>query len=236
MTRSTKRTWNRVPTASDPSEARELRHALVERTFALGVRDSRVLDALRDVPRHTFVPEHSLAIAYGDHPVSIGHDATISQPSLVGLMSEALDLDGTQRVLEVGTGSGYQAAVLARLAAHVDTVEVVPELAARARRVLDDVGCENVTVHDGDGWAGWPDGAPFERIVVTAAPEVMPTALLRQLADGGVLVVPVGSQVRDQRLERWHKSGDTLHKQDLGAVRFVPMVHSGVEVIKLAPT
>lgn len=209
----------------DPVEARELRQALVARTFALGVRDPRVLEALRDVPRHCFVPEHSLAMAYGDHPVSIGHEATISQPSLVGLMSEALHLRGTERVLEVGTGSGYQAAVLCRLAGHVDTVEVVPALAERARRILGDVGCANVDVHDGDGWAGWPDGAPFDRIVVTAAPEVMPTALIRQLVDGGILVVPVGSQVRDQRLERWQKSGDSLHKQDLGAVRFVPMVH-----------
>ena len=104
-------------------------------------------------------------------------------------------------------------------------MEVVPALAERARRILGDVGCANVDVHDGDGWAGWPDGAPFDRIVVTAAPEVMPTALIRQLVDGGILVVPVGSQVRDQRLERWQKSGDSLHKQDLGAVRFVPMVH-----------
>ena len=210
----------------DPIEAKELRSALVARTVALGVRDPRVLAAIRDVPRHCFVPEHSLAVAYGDHPVSIGHDATISQPSLVGLMSEALDLTGTERVLEVGTGSGYQAAVLCRLAGHVDTLEVVPELAERARRILDDVGCSNVAVHDGNGWAGWPSGAPFDRIVVTAAPEVMPTALLRQLIDGGVLIVPVGSQIRDQRLERWQKSGDTLHKRDLGAVRFVPMVHA----------
>lgn len=212
---------------SDSPEAQALRARLVDRTVELGVRSPLVLDALRSIPRHAFVPEHPLERAYGDFPLSIGHGATISQPSLVGLMSEALDLTGSQRVLEVGTGSGYQAAVLCRLARHVDTVEVVPELAVRARRILSAIGCENVAVHDGDGWAGWPDGAPYDRIVVTAAPEVMPNALVRQLVEGGVLIVPVGSQARDQRLERWQKNaGGMLVKQDLGAVRFVPMVHA----------
>lgn len=210
---------------TDPPDAEERRAALVDRTVALAVRDPRVLAALRAVPRHRFVPEHDLASAYGDHPLPIGHDATISQPSLVGIMSEALDLDGRERVLEIGSGSGYQAAVLSRLAGHVDTVEVVPELAARARAILAALACANVAVHEGDGWAGWPEGAPYDRIVVTAAPAVMPSALLRQLGDGGVLLVPVGVQARDQRLERWRKRGDGLVKQDLGAVRFVPMVH-----------
>lgn len=219
---------NAEPTVlSDPPEAKQLRARLVERTVELGVRSRAVLDALRSIPRHAFVPEHTLENAYGDFPLSIGHDATISQPSLVGLMSEALDLTGHERVLEVGTGSGYQAAVLCQLAGHVDTVEVVPDLAIRARRILAAVGCANVDVHDGDGWAGWPDGAPYDRIVVTAAPEVMPNALVRQLAEGGVLIVPVGSQARDQRLERWQKNGGgMLVKKDLGAVRFVPMVHT----------
>jgi protein-L-isoaspartate(D-aspartate) O-methyltransferase len=139
-------------------------------------------------------------------------------------MSEALELDGRQRVLEIGTGSGYQAAVRSRLAAHVDTVEVVPDLAARASRILRALGCANVDVHDGDGWAGWPAAAPYDRIVVTAAPEVIPPALLDQLADGGLLVVPVGSQSGTQRLERWTKRGPDYVLQDLGAVRFVPMV------------
>jgi protein-L-isoaspartate(D-aspartate) O-methyltransferase len=209
----------------DPPEARALRSHLVDDVIALAVREARVLEALRDVPRHLFVPEADLPRAYGDHPLAIGFEATISQPSLVGIMSEALDLSGTERVLEIGTGSGYQAAVLCRLAGHVDTVEVVPDLAERATRILARLGCENVDVHTGDGWRGWPPGAPYERIVVTAAPEVLPDELFRQLADGGLLLVPVGSQARDQRLERWRKSGDTLYKQDLGAVRFVPMVH-----------
>lgn len=213
-------------TTDDPPLARTLRARLVDDAVALGVHDPRVLAAMREVPRHVFVPEHTLERAYADHPLSIGHEATISQPSLVGIMSEALELTGRERVLEVGTGSGYQAAVLCRLAGHVDTVEVVPELAARASAVLHALGCENVAVHTTDGWAGWPEGAPYDRVVVTAAPEVLPGALLEQLADGGLLIVPVGSQAKDQRLERWKKVGGLLYKQDLGAVRFVPMVHA----------
>ena len=203
-----------------------MREHLVDHVVALGVGDPRVLTAMRDVPRHLFVPEHAIERAYADHPLSIGHEATISQPSLVGIMSEALELSGSERVLEVGTGSGYQAAVLGRLAGRVDTVEVVPELAERARAVLKALGYDNVEVHTTDGWAGWPEGAPYDRVLVTAAPEVLPGALLDQLADGGLLVVPVGSQSKDQRLERWKKVGGLLYKQDLGAVRFVPMVHA----------
>jgi len=210
----------------DPPLARALREHLVDRVVALGVHDSRVLAAMRAVPRHLFVPHQELERAYGDYPLSIGHEATISQPSLVGIMSEALALTGTERVLEIGTGSGYQAAVLCRLAGHIDTVEVVPDLAQRAASTLEALGCRNVDVHTGDGWAGWAPGAPYDRVVVTAAPEVLPHALLDQLADGGLLVVPVGSQSKDQRLERWRKVNGQLYKQDLGAVRFVPMVHA----------
>ncbi|MBX3263179.1 MAG: protein-L-isoaspartate(D-aspartate) O-methyltransferase [Labilithrix sp.] len=216
----------RFGTYGDPPSAKALRERLVDRVVALGVHDPRVLAVMREVPRHWFVPEHDLERAYGDHPLAIGHDATISQPSLVALMSEALALSGRERVLEIGTGSGYQAAVLCRLARHVHTVEVVPELARRAASTLRALGCKNVDVHTGDGWAGWPAAAPYDRVVVTAAPEVLPPALLDQLVDGGLLVVPVGSQAHDQRLERWRKVGESLYKQDLGAVRFVPMVHA----------
>lgn len=139
-------------------------------------------------------------------------------------MSEALELTGDEHVLEIGTGSGYQAAVLSHLAGHVDTVEVIRDLAERATVTLASVGCTNVDVHMSDGWGGWPEGAPYDRVVVTAAPEVLPPALLRQLKDGGLLIVPVGSQAKDQRLERWKKVGETFFKEDLGAVRFVPMV------------
>lgn len=209
----------------DPPMARALRAHLVDDVVAQGVHDPHVLAAMRKIPRHLFAVEHDLERAYGDYPLAIGHEATISQPSLVGIMSEALGLTGRERVLEIGTGSGYQTAVLCHLAKHVHTVEVVPELARRAASALYALGYGNVDVHEGDGWAGWPEGAPYDRIVVTAAPEVLPSALLQQLADGGLLVAPVGSQVKDQRLERWRKSGAMLYKQDLGAVRFVPMVH-----------
>lgn len=203
----------------------ERRAALVE-VVAREVRSPRVLDVMQAMPRHVFVPEHAVADAYSDHPLPIGHGATISQPTVVGMMSEALQLEGNERILEIGTGSGYQAAVLSRLAAHVDTIEVVPELAERARRALAETGCTNVTVHVGDGWRGLPEGAPFDRIVVTAAPDHLPEALVAQLAEGGFLVVPVGPQARDQRLERHEKRGGQLLCEDLGAVRFVPMVRA----------
>ena len=158
--------------SDDPPRARALREYLVDRIVALGVRDARVLRAMRGIPRHLFAPEYDLGQAYGDYPLSIGHEATISQPSLVGIMSEALELSGHERVLEIGTGSGYQTAVLCRLAGHVDTVELVPELAQRAASTLSALGCTNVDIHTSDGWTGWPEGAPYDRVVVTAAPEV----------------------------------------------------------------
>jgi protein-L-isoaspartate(D-aspartate) O-methyltransferase len=210
--------------SADPPLARALRERLVH-TISASVKDPSVLAAMRAVPRHRFVLSHPLESAYEDHPLTIGHDATISQPSLVAIMTAALELHGDERVLEVGTGSGYQAAVLARLAGHVDTVEVVPDLAVRAARILFDLGCANVDVHTGDGWSGWPTKAPYDRVVVTAAPDVVPTALLEQLTDGGFLVIPVGSQATDQRLQRLTKHGSDLKLEDLGAVRFVPMVH-----------
>lgn len=215
-----------VAPSVDPPRARALRARLVDHIAALGVRDARVLRAMREVPRHPFAPGYGLEAAYADTPLSIGYEATISQPSLVAIMSEALELAGRERVLEIGTGSGYQTALLCRLARHVESVEIVPELAQRAASTLRALGYTNVDVHTGDGWAGWPQGAPYDRVIVTAAPEVLPPALLDQLADRGRLVVPVGSQDGDQRLERWRKAGDALYKQDLGAVRFVPMAHA----------
>lgn len=209
----------------DPPRARALRDHLVEQIVAAGVRDTRVLGAMRAVPRHLFVPQDELENAYADQPLNIGYAATISQPSLVAIMSEALALTGTEHVLEIGTGSGYQAAVLGHLAGSIETVEVVPALAERAAATLIALGYRNVHVHTADGWAGWIGGAPYDRIVVTAAPEVLPHALLAQLVDGGLLIAPVGPQARDQRLECWRKLHGHLHKQDLGAVRFVPMVH-----------
>jgi protein-L-isoaspartate(D-aspartate) O-methyltransferase len=208
----------------DPAEARALRERLVD-VVAREVRAPHVLAALRAVPRHRFVPGVPLEEAYGDHPVPIGYGATISQPTVVGLMSEALELSGEERVLEIGTGSGYQAAVLCKLARHVDSIEVVAELGERAARALSEMGCANVRVYVGDGWKGHPEGAPYDRIVVTAAPDHLPEALVEQLAEGGLLVVPVGPQSSDQRLERFWKKDGKLLMEDLGAVRFVPMVH-----------
>ena len=205
-------------------EAADLRAALVD-IVGRTVSSPHVLEALRTMPRHAFVPQYTLGEAYGDHPLPIGFGVTISQPTVVGMMSEALALTGSERILEVGTGSGYQAAVLSRLARHVDTIEVVPELAARARDALLRLGIDNVTVHVGDGWEGLPERAPFDRIVVTAAPDCVPEALVDQLAHLGLLVVPVGPQSRDQRLERHQKKEGRLFREDLGAVRFVPMVH-----------
>ena len=212
------------PEPVDPPEARALRERLVE-IVAREVKAPHVLAALRAVPRHRFIPGVPMQEAYGDHPVPIGFGATISQPTVVGLMSEALDLHGDERVLEIGTGSGYQAAVLCKLAGQVESVEVVEALGARAARLLSEMGCSNVRVHVGDGWKGYPDGAPYDRIVVTAAPDEVPTALVDQLREGGLLVVPVGPQSRDQRLERFWKKDGKLLMEDLGAVRFVPMVH-----------
>jgi protein-L-isoaspartate(D-aspartate) O-methyltransferase len=204
---------------------RRLRAELVAKV-GREVRCPAVLDVLREVPRHVFVPEHAVEDAYADHPLPIGHGATISQPTVVGMMSQALELTGAERVLEIGTGCGYQAAVLSRLARHVDTVEVVPELAERARRALAAVACSNVDVHVSDGWAGLPARAPFDRILVTAAPDELPQALIDQLAEGGLMVVPVGPQSRDQRLERHRKREGRLVREDLGAVRFVPMIRA----------
>jgi protein-L-isoaspartate(D-aspartate) O-methyltransferase len=214
-----------VDGAMDPPEARARRAALVDEV-AVEVAAPRVLSALRAVPRHLFVPEASLAEAYEDHPMPIGEGQTISQPTVVGLMSEALELTGEERVLEVGAGSGYQAAVLAVLAREVDTLEIVPELAARAARALALLRLDNVRVHFRDGWVGLPSHAPFDRIVVTAAPDVLPVALLEQLAEGGRLVLPVGPQRGDQRLLVLEKQGGSVQRRDLGGVRFVPMVRS----------
>jgi protein-L-isoaspartate(D-aspartate) O-methyltransferase len=208
----------------DPPEARALRTALVQ-GLTLVVGDARVLDAMRAVPRHLFVPEAPLEEAYADAPAPIGHGQTISQPSVVAIMTSALALTGSERVLEIGTGSGYQAAVLSLLASDVYSVEIVPELAERARRTLRSLGHANVHVRDGDGYEGWPDEAPFDRILLTAAPGEVPRALFDQLAVGGILVAPVGAEAHEQRLLRYRKQAGRLLREALGDVAFVPMVH-----------
>lgn len=215
--------------ASDSDEARAYRAALI-RGLADEIKSERVLDAMRRVPRHLFVPSASLQEAYVDLPAPIGHGQTISQPTIVAIMSEALELHGRERVLEIGTGSGYQAAILSLLALEVYTIEIVADLAEEARARLSQLGYSNVHVRTGDGYRGWPEQAPFERILVTAAPDVMPHALLDQLADGGVLVAPVGPTSRTQRLLRYRKKGGLISSEDLGSVRFVPMVPGDADV------
>jgi protein-L-isoaspartate(D-aspartate) O-methyltransferase len=209
----------------DPQAARDARARMVDEVARLDPQLSpRVLDVLREVPRHRFMPGASLSDAYwnGAHP--IGHGQTISQPTVVAIMTDALALDGAERVLEIGTGSGYQAAILAKLAREVYSIELVPALATSATERLRALGYANVHVKQGDGYLGWPEHAPFDRILLTAAPPELPDALVAQLRDGGIIVAPVGE--REQMLYRWTKRGDELKRETLGAVRFVPMVES----------
>lgn len=191
------------------------------------VRDPRVLDALRRVPRHLFLPAGSRGAAYEDHPVGIGHGQTISQPYIVAFMTELLELRGSERVLEVGTGSGYQTAILAELCAAVFSVERIPELAERARAALRDLGYRNVAVRTGDGSEGWPEKAPFDRILVTAAAPEVPAALLQQVGDNGVIVVPVGDMKGTQELVIARKIGSRVSIRESIGCRFVPLLGSG---------
>jgi protein-L-isoaspartate(D-aspartate) O-methyltransferase len=198
------------------------REAMVAAQIAArGVSAPRVLAAMRKVPRHLFVPEQSLGQAYGDHPVPIGHGQTISQPYIVAFMTEAVGLRGGETVLEVGTGSGYQAAILAEIAAKVYTIEIVTPLAEEARRRLQRLGYENVHVRDGDGYQGWPEAGPFDAIVVTAAAPRIPAPLEEQLRDGGRLVIPLGDDWQELVLVTRH--GDDFERKRLLPVRFVPM-------------
>lgn len=189
-----------------------------------GIRNPAVLRAMRSTPRHRFVPEGLRAQAYEDRPLPIGYGATISQPYIVALMTELLEPAAHHRVLEIGTGSGYQAAVLSQLAKHVYTIEIVPELARSARALLGEMGYRNVTVRAGDGYHGWPEEAPFDRIILTAAPPDVPATLLEQLAPGGKLVAPVGVRPWDQQLIVMDKTADgKIRRRSAAGVMFVPM-------------
>jgi protein-L-isoaspartate(D-aspartate) O-methyltransferase len=188
---------------------------------ARGVDDARVLDAMRAVPRHRFIPADGRDIAYGDHPVPIGHRQTISQPYIVAYMTQALALQPGHKVLEIGTGSGYQAALLAEMAAQVYTIEIVAPLAERARTTLEALGYTNIHYRVGDGYVGWPEAAPFDAIMLTASPPTIPQPLLDQLAIGGVMIAPVGRG--DQELVRITRTAQGLDRQRVMGVRFVPM-------------
>jgi protein-L-isoaspartate(D-aspartate) O-methyltransferase len=190
-----------------------------------GITDKDVLIAIRAVPRHLFVPKDERPSAYGDHPLPIGYGQTISQPYIVALMTELLELEEGDRVLEVGTGSGYQAAILAEIPGlEIYTIEIVPELAKSARERLADLGYDNVHCLEGNGYFGWPEHAPFDAIIVTAAPDHMPNPLADQLAVGGRLVIPIGWPGGYQTLWKFVKrSNGKLKRFDLGGVAFVPL-------------
>jgi protein-L-isoaspartate(D-aspartate) O-methyltransferase len=197
------------------------RRMAAEQLRARDIRDPRVLDAMTKVPRHLFVPEGERAAAYGDFPLSIGHGQTISQPYIVAFMTQALDVQPDHKVLEIGTGSGYQAAVLGDLANAVYTIEIVEPLAASAHQILQRLGYKNVHVRAGNGYAGWPEEAPFDRIMVTAAPDEVPPALVEQLKVGGIMAIPVGNFDQELRILRRTETGmETLQTLP---VRFVPM-------------
>jgi protein-L-isoaspartate(D-aspartate) O-methyltransferase len=201
----------------------ERHRMVVEQISARGISEARLLAALESVPRHVFVPERSRFAAYEDHPLSIGFGQTISQPYTVALMTSLLELNGDERVLEVGTGSGYQAAILSRLAGEVHTIEFIPELAAQAERLLRNLEVENVIFHVGDGSLGWPASAPFAGILVTAAAPKVPGPLLEQLADNGRLVIPVSRHWRSQLLKALRRRNDELVEQVITSVAFVPL-------------
>lgn len=209
----------------DESESAARRTRMVRGQLqSRGVASSRVLDAMERVPRERFVREHDQSRAYADHALPIGHGQTISQPYMVAVMTQALRLEGGERVLEVGTGSGYQCAVLAELAAEVFSVERIAALAEEAAGLLAELGYRNVHVRAGDGSMGWPEEAPFQRILVTAATPRAPDALLRQLsADGGVLVAPVGDREL-QHLAVVERHGTEYHTRDSIGCRFVPLL------------
>ena len=213
-----------APFGGEPARAAALREEMVTRQIERrGIRDARVLDAMRRVPRHAFVPNAALDDAYGDHPAPIGYGQTISQPYMVALMVEQLRLTPETRVLEIGTGSGYQTAILARLAAEVWSIEIVPELVDDARPRLAEVGASNVHIVIADGSLGYPPAAPYDGIVVSAGAPRVPEPLEAQLAEGGRLVIPVGSR-GSQSLLVLEREGDNTRRFDVCGCVFVPLL------------
>jgi len=206
-----------------PAETADQRAAMVAQQIeARGVRDASTLAAMRAVPRHEFLPMRLRDEAYGDYPLPIGHGQTISQPYIVAFMTEAIGPQPGEKILEVGAGSGYQAAVLAQMGAEVYTIEIVEPLAEMARQTLERLGYNNAHVKHGDGYRGWPEHAPFDAIIVTCAPDEIPPNLVAQLKDGGRMIIPVGGGM-EQELVLLRKEGDRVVKQSVLPVRFVPM-------------
>lgn len=198
---------------------------VTEQIVSRGVVEPKVLDAMRKVERHLFVSPELQPVAYSDEPLPIGHAQTISQPYIVAYMTEAAQLKSGDRVLEIGTGSGYQSAILAEIAKEVYTVEVIEPLAVAAASRLSGLGYKNIHVRHSDGYNGWPEEAPFDVIIITAAPPEIPDELLKQLAAGGRMIVPVGSFLQELRLITRTPGG--FEERNLLSVRFVPMIHKG---------
>lgn len=206
----------------DPYTAK--RHRMVaEQVLSRGIRDERLLTVMRDIPRHMFVPSHLASRAYDDGPLPIGDGQTISQPYIVAEMTAALKLSGREKVLEIGTGSGYQTAILCRLAKEVVTVERIPALQESAETTLRELGVDNVRFRTGDGSKGIPDEAPFDRIMVTAAAPGVPSPLFGQLDEGGIIVIPIGGRWEQDLVRVTKESGKEL-KEFLGGCRFVPLI------------
>jgi len=204
-----------------------MRYDMVEtQIIARGITDRNVIRAMRNVPRHLFVPEESISRSYGDHPLAIGYDQTISQPYIVAFMTELLNLRKGMKVLEIGTGSGYQAAILAEMGCTVYTVEIVEPLALRAREQLVSLGYENIHFKTGDGYSGWDEFAPFDAIIVTCAPGEIPVPLKAQLKEGGSMIIPVGGSPLQQLVLLKRKNGRMITKK-VAPVMFVPMVDPG---------
>jgi protein-L-isoaspartate(D-aspartate) O-methyltransferase len=211
-----------APEAGEEQDRKGERDLMVAQQIrARGIKDPRVLAAMERVPRHLFVPQSAREEAYNDYPLPIGHGQTISQPYIVGFMTEALDVAAEHRVLEIGTGSGYQAAILAQLAREVYTMEIIEPLAESARMTLEALGYRNVHVRAGNGYEGWPQHAPYDRIIVTAAPAEVPPALVEQLRVEGVMAIPVGTAVQELRILRRTRTG--LETIKTLPVQFVPM-------------
>ncbi len=214
--------------ATDEPYAEE-RQRMVDNTIAArGVSDAAVLQSMKTVPRHKFVPQEYLGRAYADHPLPIGYGQTISQPYIVGWMTELLELKEGEKVLEIGTGSGYQAAVLAELGfVEVYSIEIIPELAEKAKATLEQSGYGNVHLKKGDGYFGWQEYAPFDAIIVTAAPDHLPQPLVGQIKEGGRIVVPIGPPGGYQVLWQFIKESGQVTGYNLGGVRFVPLTGGG---------
>jgi len=205
------------------------RKLMVEKTIvSRGISDSLVLDAMLSVPRHRFVPSEYREMAYNDSPVPIGEGQTISQPYIVALMTELAGISPQSEVLEIGSGSGYQAAILGEIADSVFTIEIIPELAKRASSILDSLEYDNIVTRCGDGYSGWPDKAPFDAIIVTAAPDHIPQPLVDQLKVGGRMIIPVGSKYQQLKIVIKTEHGDTVENNI--PVRFVPMTGKALDL------